>query len=66
MAQLDGPLTGDQEVTDLTLVWLATFFMEIDPEIFYTVTLSLSLIQEWQLSVSGERMDTILVNCLED
>ena len=30
--------------------------MEIDHEIFYTVILSLPLIQEGQLSVSGERM----------
>ena len=35
-------------------------------EIFSTVILSLPLIQEGQLSVSGERMCTILVNCLED
>ena len=35
-------------------------------EIFSTVILSLPLIQEGQLSVSGERMGTILVNCLED
>ena len=41
-------------------------FMEIDHEIFYTVFLSLPLIQEGQLSVSGERMCTILVICLED
>ena len=41
-------------------------FMEIDHEIFSTVILSLPLIQEGQLSVSGERMCTILVNCLED
>ena len=41
-------------------------FMEIDREIFSTVILSLPLIQEGQLSVSGERMCTILVNCLED
>ena len=40
--------------------------MEIDHEIFSTVTLSLLLIQEGQLSVSGERMCTILVNHLED
>ena len=37
-------------------------FMEIDHEIFSTVILSLPLIQEGQLSVSGERMCTILVN----
>ena len=42
------------------------FFMEIDHEIFSTVILSLPLIQEGQLSVSGERMCTILVNRLED
>ena len=38
----------------------------IDHEIFSTVILSLLLIQEGQLSVSGERMCTILVNRLED
>ena len=41
-------------------------FMEIDHEIFSTVILSLPLIQEGQLSFSGERMCTILVNRLED
>ena len=41
-------------------------FVEIDHEIFSTVILSLPLIQEGQLSVSVERMCTILVNCLED
>ena len=41
-------------------------FVEIDREIFSTVILSLPLIQEGQLSVSGERMCTILVNNLED
>ena len=41
-------------------------FVEIDLEIFSTVILSLLLIQEGQLSVSGERMCTVLVNCLED
>ena len=41
-------------------------FVEIDYEIFSTVILSLPLIQEGQLSVSGERMCTILVNRLED
>ena len=41
-------------------------FVEIDREIFFTVILSLPLIQEGQLSVSGERMCTILVNRLED
>ena len=41
-------------------------FAEIDHEIFSTVILSLPLIQEGQLSVSGERMCIILVNRLED
>ena len=41
-------------------------FVEIDHEIFSTVILSLLLIQEGQLSVSGERMCTILVNHLEN
>ena len=41
-------------------------FVEIAHEIFSTVILSLPLIQEGQLSVSGERMCTILVNRLED
>ena len=41
-------------------------FVEIDHEIFSLVILSLSLIQEGQLSVSGEGMCTILVNRLED
>ena len=40
--------------------------MEIDHEIFSTVILSLPLIQEGQLSLSGQRMCTILVNHLED
>ena len=41
-------------------------FVEIDHEIFSMVILSLPLIQEGQLSVSGERMCIILVNRLED
>ena len=38
----------------------------IDHEMFSTVILSLPLIQEGQLSVSGERMCTVLVYRLED
>ena len=48
------------------LLGLQHSFMEIDYEIFSTVILSLLPIQEGQLSVSGERMCTIQVNCLED
>ena len=42
------------------------FLWEIDHEILSVFILSLLLIQEGQLSVSGERMYTVLVNCLED
>ena len=41
-------------------------FMKIDHEIFFIVILSLPLIQEGQLSVSGKRMCTLLVNRLGD
>ena len=41
-------------------------YLEIDHVMFSTVILSLLLIKEGQLSVSGERMCTVLVNCLED
>ena len=41
-------------------------FVEIDHEIISTVILSFPLIQEGQLSVTGERICTILVNRLED
>ena len=41
-------------------------FVEIDHEIFSIVILSLPLIQEGQLSVSGERMQyIILVKCAQ-
>ena len=55
-------------VNEMTLNELVKLhsFVEIDHEIFSTVILSLPLIQEGQLSVSGERMCTILVNRLED
>ena len=56
--------TGNQKLARST-----TFFMEIDHEILSMVIFSLLevlLIQERKLSVSGERMCTILVNCLED
>ena len=65
MAQLDGLPTGDKEVMGLTATWSATF-VHGDHEIFSLVILSLQLIQEGQLSVSGKRMFTILVNHLED
>ena len=55
MAQLDAPSN-----------WRPGGHREIDHEIFSTVILSIPLIQERQLSVSGERMCTIQVNRLED
>ena len=58
--------TGDQEVTVQPRRGRQHSSVEIDHEIFSTVILSLPLIQEGQLSVSGERMCTILVNRLED
>ena len=55
-------LTGYQEVEPP--LGRQHSFMEI--EIFSEVILSLLLIQEGQLSISGKRMCTILVNRLED
>ena len=67
MAQLNARPTGDQEVVGSTpRRGRQHSFMEIDREVFSMVILSLLLIQEGQLSVSGERMCTILVNHLED
>ena len=58
---------GDQEVAGSTpRQGRQHSFVEIDHEIFSTVILSLPLIQEGQLSVSGKRMCTILVNRFED
>ena len=58
MAELDVRPTGDQEIVGSIPARLATYFVEIDHEIFSTVILALLLIQEGQLSVSGERMCT--------
>ena len=66
MAQLDVLLTGDQEVVGSTRARSATFFLGDLIEIFSVIILSLVLIQERQLSDSGKRMCTILVNRLED
>ena len=66
MAQLDALLTGDQEVEGSTPAGSAIFFHGVDHEMLSVVILSLPLIQEGQLSVSGERMCTVLVNRLED
>ena len=58
--------TGDQKVAGSTPAEVGNIFVEIDHEIFSMIILSLPLIQEGQLSVSGERMCTIQVNRLED
>ena len=66
MPQLDVCPTGDQEVAGSTPAGSATLLWRFDHEVFSVVILSLLLIQEGQLSVSGEGMYTVLVNCLEE
>ena len=67
VAQLDAPYDWKQEGHGFNpRRGRQHSFVEIDHEVFSMVFLSLPLIQEGQLSVSGERMCTILVNCLED
>ena len=66
MAQLDARPTSDQEVVIQPQLDQQHSFMEIDHEIFSTDILSLPLIKEGQLSVSGKRMCTLLVYRLED
>ena len=66
MAQLDAPFDWRPGGRGFNPRRGRHSFVEIDHEIFSTVILSLPLIQEGQLSVSGERMCTILVNRLED
>ena len=66
MAQLDACPTGDQEVAGLIPAGSAKFFRGDLIMKYFLRSFSLPLIQEGQLSVSGERMCTILVNCLDD
>ena len=65
MAQLDAHPTGDEEVAGSTPAGSATFFRG-DLIMKYFLRPFSALIQEGQLSVSGERMCTKLVNRLED
>ena len=58
--------TGASNTQKNSVLHLQQSFVEIDHEIFSTVILSFPLIQQGQLSVSGERMCTVLVNRLED
>ena len=56
---MDAGPTCDQ-VAGLTLARLTNSFVETDHKIFSMVILSQLLIQEEQLSISGERMCTIV------
>ena len=58
--------TGDQEVAGSTPAEVGNILLWRLIMKYFTVIFSLPLIQEGQLSVSGERMCTILVNHLED
>ena len=65
--RLDVCPTGDQEVAGSTPASSATFFRgDLIMKYFLWSFSPLPLIQEGQLSVSGKRMCTILVNRLED
>ena len=67
MDQWDAHPTGDREVAGSTPRRVGSIFSwRFAHEIFSMGILSLPLIQEGQLSVSGERMCTLLVNRLED
>ena len=69
VTQLDARPIGDQEIAGSTPshpMCRQHSFVVIDHEIFSTVILSLPLIQEGQLLVSGEKMFTTLVIHLED
>ena len=64
MVQLDARPTGDQEVAGSNSRVGNVLSSRFDHEILSTVILSLPLIQERQLSVSGERMCAKLVRGL--
>ena len=66
VAQLDKHQTGDQEVVGSTQPDGNILSWRVDHEIFSTVILSRPLIQEGRFSVSGKKICTTLVNCLED
>ena len=66
MAQFDARPTEIRKLWVRPLLGQQHSFMESDHEIFSMIILSLLLIQEGQLSVSGERVCTILVSHLED
>ena len=66
VVQLDVHPTGDQEVAGSTPAKVSSILSWRLIMKYFLVILSLPLIQEGQLSVSGKRMCTILVKRLED
>ena len=66
VAQLDTRRTGGQEVAGSNPAKVGNILSWRLIMKYFLVILSLLLIQEGQLSVSGERMCIILVNRLED
>ena len=66
MAQLDAPSDWRPGCGFIPRRGRQHSFVEIDHEIVSAVILPLPLIQEGQLSVSGDRICTILVNRLKD
>ena len=66
VAQLDARQTGDQEVAGSTPAEVGNILSWRLIMKYILWSFSPFRFQEGQLSVSGERMCTILVNCLED
>ena len=66
LSGLDACPTGDQEVAGLTSAEVCNILLQRLIMKYFLVILSLPLIQEGQLSISGKRMCTTLVNRLED
>ena len=66
-AKSDGHLTGDQEVAGSVFARYGNILSwRLIMNFFSVVSLTLQLIQEVQLSVSGKEYAQILVKCLED
>ena len=65
VTKLDASPTGDQEIAGSTPVASNILWWRLIMK-YFVVILSPPLIQEGQLSVSGEKMCTILFNRVED
>ena len=66
---IEGDISSGSTLSDLRvqpLLGRQHSFVQSDHKIVSKASFSLPLIQEEQLSISKERMCTILVNCLED